>query len=243
MKIIIGDTYDDMCRLAVNDLLSSVENVLDPLICATSGDSPKGVYKMLAEKVSSGGLDISRWKFISLDEWAGMNRHDEGSCGWHLHQQLFLQLTIDESHLAIFDGRAKDLEAECNRIDKFINENGGINIAFVGLGLNGHVGMNEPGTPPSLLCHIAEIDASTQLTGQKYFSKQTTLTHGITLGLANLLESKKVMMLVNGRHKASIVKSIVESPVSEDIPATLLRGHKDLTIYLDKEAAALLQNQ
>lgn len=243
MKIVIGDTYDDMCRLAVNDLLSSVENVLDPLICATSGDSPKGVYKLLAEKVSSGGLDISHWKFISLDEWAGMNQHDEGSCGWHLQQQLFAQLTIDESHLAIFDGRAKELQAECNRIDKFINENGGINVAFVGLGLNGHVGMNEPGTEATLHCHIADIDASTQLTGQKYFNKPTTLTHGITLGIANLLESKKVMLLVNGRHKADIVKSIIESPVSEELPATLLRGHNNFTIYLDKDAAALLQNK
>ncbi len=110
----------------------------------------------------------------------------------------------------------------------------------MGLGLNGHVGLNEPGTDPSLHSHISLIDSVTQQAGQKYFTEQKQLTHGITLGLANLMEAKKVILLVSGKQKAAIIKKVLEGDITEQVPASLLRKHPDFIIYLDEKAAELL---
>mgnify|MGYP001799336298 CR=1 FL=1 len=140
-------------------------------MCTASGDSPKGLYKALIKQVNENKIDISSWNFVGLDEWLGMNRNDEGSCRFHLNNDLFQPLHVEENKISFFDGRAKDLEKECDRIENSIIKIGGIDVAIVGLGLNGHVGMNEPGTPADLRSHVAEIDRQTQQAGQKYFKE------------------------------------------------------------------------
>jgi 6-phosphogluconolactonase/glucosamine-6-phosphate isomerase/deaminase len=103
--------------------------------------------------------------------------------------------------------------------------------------------MNEPGTPPQLHSHVAEIDSETQKVGQKYFSSPRSITHGITLGIANLMEAQQIILLVSGAHKAGIVKRIVEEEASEQLPASLLKQHPGLKIYLDAEAAQFIQSK
>jgi len=120
---------------------------------------------------------------------------------------------------------------------------GGITAAIVGLGMNGHVGMNEPGTSPELYSHIAEIDTETQKVGQKYFKEQQHLSHGLTLGIASLMKARHIILLVNGAKKAQIVQKVLEGEISESLPASLLRKHPDLKVYLDKEAASMLPPQ
>jgi galactosamine-6-phosphate isomerase len=242
MEIFVSDSYESLSKKAasaINELTASSEN---PLICTASGDTPAGLYKELVNLVTTGQLDISSWNFVGLDEWVGMNGSDEGSCRYFLDKQLFAPLQVTENRISFFDGRVKDPEAECDRIENFINKNGGIDIAIVGLGMNGHVGMNEPGTPASLHSHIADIDPVTQQVGQKYFKKNTQLTKGITLGIANIMEAKNIFLLVSGSKKAGIVKQILEEEISENLPATLLRHHKNLNVFLDAEAASLLQS-
>ncbi len=243
MKLIIGDTYEEMSKKAVNDLLEILETKEKPLLCTASGDSPKGVYRELIKQVQEKKIDTSQWTFLSLDEWEGMNGNDEGSCRFHLDNDLFGPLNVAESKIVFFDGRASDPEAECERIENFIGENGGIDVAIVGLGMNGHVGMNEPGTPTDSRTHVAEIDSTTQAVGQKYFKEERKLTHGLTLGLTTLLETRNVMLLVSGNKKAGIVQKIIEEDISEQLPASILRRHKKFYVYLDKDAAADLKQK
>ena len=171
------------------------------MLCTASGDSPAGLYKELIRQVNEKKIDVSGWYFVSLDEWLGLNGDDEGSCRFHLNNQLFNPLQVAENNIGFFDGRAKDPEMECERIENFITGHGGIDIAIVGLGMNGHVGMNEPGTSPSLFAHIADIDTITQKVGQKYFKKEQQLTHGLTLGISSLMEARYVMLIVSGHKK------------------------------------------
>ena len=119
---------------------------------------------------------------------------------------------------------------------------GGIDVAILGLGLNGHIGMNEPGTPVNSRAHVSELHPMTKEVGQKYFRDKRDLSKGLTLGLANLLGSKHVMLMVNGAHKAAIVKEIMNTEISEQLPASLLRNHSSARIYLDKQAAQLIEN-
>ena len=240
MKIITAPKYTDLSKKAFQHLLTMVGNKRSPLICTASGDSPKGLYQQLTSAVVHEQVDVSHWNFVSLDEWAGMNGTDEGSCRFHLDNDLYLPAAIPGERLCFFDGRAHDLDAECNRVERYISDHGGIDVAVVGLGLNGHVGMNEPGTDPSLHLHVAQIHPDTQAVGQKYFTSPKNLEQGLTLGIASLMEARHVMMIVSGEKKAAIVKKIVEDDISEQVPATLLRNHKSFVLFVDKAAATLL---
>jgi galactosamine-6-phosphate isomerase len=240
MKVFVDDTYQASSRHAADDLIAKVSSIKNPVICAASGDSPAGLYKQLVEKVQRKQLDISDWVFLGLDEWIGMNGSNEGSCRYHLDQQLFGPLQIPKERICFFDGRSQDLEGECRRIEKFIQEHNGIDATILGLGTNGHVGMNEPGTSAQIRSHIAELHESTKLAGQKYFKNQQILTQGLTLGIANLMESKHVMLLISGPHKATITQRIFEEEVSEQLPATLLRKHPSFSVYLEPQSAQMM---
>ena len=243
MEIRIFSSYDELSKQAAEDLIASLQSVGNPLVCVASGNSPEGLYKALVQKVKNNEADLSSWDFVGLDEWAGMNGGDEGSCRFHLNNQFFNPLQITEERICFFDGRADNAEEECMRVENFIQQHNGIDAAILGLGMNGHVGMNEPGTSPSLRSHLAEIDPLTQQVGQKYFSQPKKLSHGLTLGIATLMGAKQVMLIVNGESKAAIVQKILKEKVSEQLPASLLRNHPRFTIYLDKAAAQFVSNE
>ena len=242
MEIFIADTYEEMSRqaaAAVKDLIQSKKN---PLLCTASGDTPAGLYKKLISLINEDQLDTSTWNFVALDEWAGMNGSDDGSCRFYLDKQLFGPLQVAKDRISFFDGRADDLQKECDDVENFISERDGIDVAILGLGMNGHVGMNEPGTSMSLHSHVTDLDPQTQKIGQKYFKEQQQLTQGITLGLATLMDARHIILLISGHHKAEIVKRMLEEEISEQLPATLLRNHPGLKIYLDNHAASLIRS-
>jgi glucosamine-6-phosphate isomerase len=243
MEIFIDDSYEQMSKRAADDVISLMQSIQQPVICTASGDSPAGLYREIVKRSGKKQLDVSDWLFVGLDEWRGMNGKDEGSCRYHLNQQLFQPLNIPESSICFFDGRAKDPDQECQHTESFIHEHGGINIAIVGLGINGHVGMNEPGTSAQLRSHVAAIDSTTQKVGQKYFKTPRQLTEGITLGIANLMETHQVFLLASGAHKAEIIKRALEEEPSEQLPFSLLKKHPGLRIYLDKSAASLIATE
>ncbi len=242
MKIIVVDTYEAMSKTVADDIIQLIQPAKQPLICTASGDSPAGLYKELVEKVNTKNLDISDWYFVSLDEWGGMNGNDEGSCRYHLNNQLFDPLQVPTERICFFDGRANDLQMQCDEVENFIITHGGIDLAIVGLGMNGHVGMNEPGTSSELYSHVVETDPITQKVGQKYFKEQQELSQGLTLGIASLMKARQIILLVSGRKKAEIVQQVLQGEISEALPASLLRNHTGLKVYLDKEAAAMLHS-
>jgi glucosamine-6-phosphate isomerase len=242
MKIFIGDEYEIMSEKALDDLMSITQGLKNPVLCVASGDTPAGLYKALVNRVNTKGKTISGWYFAGLDEWVGMNGNDEGSCRFHVNDQLFYPLKVAEDKIGFFDGRKKDLDKECEHIEDFIRQHGGLDIAILGLGMNGHIGMNEPGTPPELRSHVTELDTQTKQTAQKYFNEKQQLTKGITLGLATIMEARNIFLLVSGRHKANMVQRVLEEEVSGELPGSWLRGHAGLSVYLDKEAAAFLTN-
>jgi glucosamine-6-phosphate isomerase len=243
MKIFITESYAELSQQAAEDLVQLTAGNNSPVVCTASGDSPAGLYKALFDKVKNKEAEVDNWYLLGLDEWAGMNGNDQGSCRFHLNHQLFGPLKIDDEKIIFFDGRADDLQSECNRIENFLHQHGPIDVCIVGLGLNGHVGMNEPGTAVSTRSHISQLDALTAQVGQKYFTSATPLSEGVTLGLATILDSKHIILLVSGAKKASIVKQVLESEISENIPGTLLRNHSGLRVYLDKDAAQLLSHE
>lgn len=238
MKVFIADTSETMSKQVADDVVTIMRSRQQPLVCVASGASPAGLYKEIVERVSRKELDISTWLFVGLDEWVGMNGSDEGSCRYHLNQELFHPLQVGQDKICFFDGRAGDLEGECERVEDFISKHGGIDVAILGLGMNGHIGMNEPGTSVSARSHVTQLDSITKQIGQKYFKKQQKLTEGVTLGIATLMEARHLVLIVNGKHKAAITRKMIEDDISEVLPATLLRRHQSFEIFLDEGASA-----
>jgi glucosamine-6-phosphate isomerase len=243
MKINVTADYEMLSKNAAEDLISMVGHKDNPLVCVASGDSPAGLYREVVKKVTKHEADVRAWDFLGLDEWVGLNGADEGSCRFHLDNQFFKPLQISPDKILFVDGRSENLLRECEMVERFIQKQGGIDVAVVGLGMNGHIGMNEPGTSASQRTHISRLDPLTVQVGQKYFQKAQPLSEGITLGLGTLMEAKYVLLLVNGGKKASIVQQVLEGPITENVPGSLFRNHPGFMVYLDKEAASMLSNQ
>lgn len=243
MTISIEKDYDLMSAKAADKVMAILESTEKPLLCPATGDTPKGLYKEMVTRILKNKTDISQWNFIGLDEWIGMNGKDEGSCRFHLDNDLLQPLKVKFENIIFFDGRADNLLEETGKAIFFIQSFGGIDVAIVGLGMNGHIGMNEPGTDPSLPAHVSKIDPMTQKVGQKYFKNPRELEGGITLGIKEIMEAHHVILLISGSKKAQIARDVLEGEISNKVPASLLRNHPNCTVFLDEEAASLLQNR
>jgi len=243
MKIIISDSYESISKQTTNELTEVMNRYAKPLLSPASGSSPLGLYKELVERHQQKKFDHSNWLFLGLDEWVGMGAETEGSCRYRMDHDLFFPMQVPEQSICFFNGKAENLSEECNRIEKFIQQKGGIDVVILGVGMNGHVGLNEPGTSPTLRTHVTAVDPITQKVAQKYFPEHKQLSQGITLGIANLLEANHLFILINGAHKAEITKRVIEGEISEQVPTTLLRKHKDIRFFLDKDAARLLKTE
>jgi galactosamine-6-phosphate isomerase len=241
METFIADTYEIMSKQAADDVIRLMQSYNEPLICTASGHSPAGLYEEIIDRVNQKQLDTSDWNFVALDEWVGLNENDEGSCRYHLNRELFHALNINDDKICFFNGKAKNLNAECENVEGFISRHQGIDVAVLGVGMNGHIGMNEPGVSPVLRSHVTDLHPITQKVGQKYFKEQQQLTKGITLGLATIIEARHIILVISGAHKAEIVKKFIEGEISEQLPASLLRPHAGLRIYLDADAAQMIQ--
>jgi glucosamine-6-phosphate isomerase len=237
MDLKIFDDNSQLSVAAADEIAAIMQTSEVKLFCPASGSTPVGLYNRLAELNNQNKIDTEHWKFVSLDEWGGMNENDEGSCRQSLDQTLFRPLKVSENRICFFDGRSHDLEHECRRIESFIESNGGIEVMTLGLGMNGHVALNEPGVSPDLHSHVTAIDEVTQLVGQKYFSEKKELKKGITLGIQNILKARHVFLIVSGLAKASIVKQVIDSQPTNQLPATLIKKHHSFKLYLDKDAA------
>lgn len=237
----VFDSYDLLARATADLIADYIRQKPSSLICLASGHTPVGVFKNLIEDVGSGSLEISQCTFLSLDEWIGIDPSDPGSCMSMLRKDFFNPLNLPEKQIDFFHVQAADLEKECERINTLIEEHGGLDIMLVGVGTNGHIGMNEPGTSFWSYAHVGELAEETKKVGQKYFSKHTELSKGMTLGLCHLQEAKLPIVMASGPTKAAIIQKALTSPQpTEDIPLTICQIIEQGFVMLDKEAAKLI---
>jgi glucosamine-6-phosphate isomerase len=213
------------------------------LLCFPSGETPTGTLQHLVEFARSGKVVFSRSRFVGLDEWVGMHRRQEGSCQHYLYTHFFDPLSIKPEQVVFFNAHARDLEKECERINHWLRTNGPIDVMLMGVGMNGHLGLNEPGTPFGSEAHTSALDPLTKTVGQKYFAQPTSLEAGITLGLKQVTEAKIAILIASGAKKASVIASAVEGVVTEQLPASILQTHPNGHLFLDEAAASQLKDK
>lgn len=232
-----------MSRAAADLVVNQVKQKPGSLLCFPSGDSPVGVFNYLVEDALAGEIDFSKCWFVGLDEWVGLGKGDDGSCTQSLTDTFFDRLNIDPAHIRFFDARAADLDKACRDMNDFIKEKGPLDIMMVGIGMNGHIGLNEPGTDFNLYAHYAPLAQMTIDVGQKYFKQQTVLTQGITLGLKHLQEAKIALLIASGKKKAGIIAKSLEGQVAEQVPASIFQTLPNGYVLLDSDAASQLSGR
>ncbi|HQQ98724.1 MAG TPA: glucosamine-6-phosphate deaminase [Cyclobacteriaceae bacterium] len=240
MKIKVYPTSELQSKAAAQIIADQIRTKPDTAVCLATGDSPFGTYRELVRMVKDSHIDCSRLRVFGLDEWVGIPPDNTGSCHHYLHENFIGPLGIGHDQVHLFDGLSKDLSGECSRMTEAIRHAGGIDIMIVGIGMNGHIGFNEPGVDVNLWAHAIELDEITKTVGQKYFQSATPLSKGITQGFQQVFAARTLMLLAHGKKKASIIHQTAEAPIGIAIPSTLLRQHKNSLIMLDEEAAGEL---
>ncbi|MCE6990329.1 6-phosphogluconolactonase [Dyadobacter sp. CY323] len=236
-KITICPDYNAMSSMAADRVMALLAKKPDAVICLPSGSTPLGMFQTLVAANQKGTTDFSKCVFIGLDEWIGLNADDDGSCRNLLDRDFLKPIGMRENQIVYFDGKAIDPAAECDRVNKILDSLGGLDLIVLGMGMNGHLALNEPGTAWNLYAHVSDLDPVTVEVGQKYFKKATVLTKGITIGIRNILEAKTAILLASGKSKAEVVRRALAFPVTTDFPATALQNHLNAEIILDEEAA------
>lgn len=238
MKVRVYKDYHQLSVSLASEMIDAIQTKPDSFFCLATGDTPKLAYPFFVEKVLQQSIDISKCFFVGLDEWLGIPPQNEGSCHYFLYKNVFSPLGIKASQIHLFNALAKNLQEECETMNRVIEERGGIDFMVLGIGMNGHVGFNEPGVEIENKAHVISLDESTKTVGQKYFREKAAIQKGITLGIDQVMKARQVFMLANGKHKAGIVNEVLDGAISNRIPASLIRLHENAMLCLDEEAAS-----
>jgi len=240
MKQIIYDDYHELSVKTAEMIAGIILKKPDALLCFPAGETSVGTFKHLVELNKKGEISFKQCKIVGLDEWVNIGEMKRENCYSFLKKHLFDHIDYSLENFCFFDSESSDLERECNKTDNFIKENGPIDMILLGAGMNGHLGLNEPGTPFDLYSHIVTLAETTKAVGQKYFSGKAKLTSGITLGLKHIMEAEMVILQMNGIRKAEVSRRLIDSEISPAFPASILKSHSNSFLLLDKEASKYL---
>jgi glucosamine-6-phosphate isomerase len=229
--------YEMLSVAAAKMVAETIKVKPDALLCFPAGETSLGTFKELVRMHVSGEADFSKCKIVGLDEWVNIGSMHTENCYNFLYKNLFRHLGINESQLCFFNGESVNLPTEIKKTDLFIQTNGPVDIMLLGVGMNGHLGLNEPGTDPDSYSIVVELDEVTKKVGQKYFSKPVDVRKGITLGMKHIMQSKTVIVQLSGARKAPIVKRLIESEPTMDFPVSMIKNHPDSYLLIDQDAS------
>jgi glucosamine-6-phosphate isomerase len=240
MKQIIYKDYTELSVKTAEMIADIISQKPDALLCFPAGETSVGTFKHLIELNKNKKISFKKCKIVGLDEWAHLGAMKIENCFSFLKKHLFDHIDYSEENFCFFNGESSDLPKECIKTDSFIKKHGPIDMILLGAGMNGHLGLNEPGTPFDLYSHIVNLDDTTKIVGKKYFSGDVELTAGITLGIKYIMEAKTVILQLNGTRKAEIARRLIEGEISPAFPASAIKSHRNSFLLLDKEASQYL---
>jgi len=233
MDVIRVKNADEGGKKAFEILKDGIANGADTFGLAT-GSTPETMYEYMV----ASELDFSDKVSVNLDEYVGLDGSNEQSYRYFMDQHLFNQKPFKKTYVP--NGKADDLDAECKRYDQIIADHP-IDIQVLGIGQNGHIGFNEPGTSFDATTHVVELTESTVNANKRYFDKvEDVPTRALTMGIKSIMQSKKIILMAFGKAKAEAIKGMLEGEVTQDLPASVLQNHPDVVVIIDEEAASKL---
>ncbi len=236
IEIVKAQTYGDMSRIAADIVVAQLERKPESLLVLPTGNSPLGLFGVLVERRLAGEADFRDARFVTLDEYAGVGGDDPRRLLSWLKRELLDPLDVAADRIHSFDPEAA-VEADAERIERLIRDAGGIDLAVLGLGPNGHLGFNEPGSPFDSRTRLVTLAAESIRSNAVYWGSEAAVPRqGVTLGLGTLYEARQCLLIVSGESKAQILARTLEGPISPAIPATLLHRRSNATVIADRAA-------
>lgn len=241
IRVLIVKSYEDVSFEAALRIAEAVKTKPDIVLGFATGSTPLGCYRELIRMYKSEGLSFSRVSTFNLDEYVGLPPDHPQSYHYYMFQNLFNHIDVKRENIHIPNGVANDLEEECRRYEDAIKQAGGIDLQLLGIGRNGHIGFNEPGSPFNSRTRVVKLSEQTRRDNARFFkSIDEVPTHAITMGIATIMEAKRIILLASGSAKAEAVAKAIKGPKTTMVPASALQDHPDCLFILDKEAASLL---
>lgn len=242
MEVIIQSNAELAAQLAADQVARTLAAKPDLVLGLATGCTMESVYDRLVQQHRKTGLDFSRCRTFNLDEYVGLAAEDPCSYHYFMRHRFFDAVNIDLRNTHLPDGMAEDLEAECENYEKLIVEEGGIDLQILGIGLNGHLGFNEPLSAFRSRTRVQTLSRVTRLQNAPLFHKPRQVPRrAITMGVGTILEARRCLLLATGLDKADIVARAIEGPLTAMVTATALQLHPACTIILDEEAAGNLR--
>lgn len=236
MRIVAARDYEDLSRLAADVLVSELIQRSSPLFSCIPGRTPRRAYEIFRERVRAEKLPVDDLRHAQMNEWVGLGSHDDGSFAHVLEDLLLGPLGVTAERRIVFNGLATDLYAECHRVQQALTSQGPIDLMILGLGVNGHVAFNEPGAMLSPNAHLAELTLSTRTAHLPPGAEGDQPEDGMTLGFADIMAAKRVILLVSGKHKAQQMARLKQQDVSTEFPASMLWMHPQAVCIADADA-------
>ncbi len=241
MKIYRAHDYHDMSRKAANILSAQIIMKPDCVLGLATGSTPIGIYAQLVEWYNKNDLDFARVKTVNLDEYLGLPASNEQSYNYFMNENLFSKVNIKRTNVHIPCGISTDMELECMEYESLIDELGGIDMQLLGMGPNGHIGFNEPGTCFTRKTHLVDLAESTIEANKRFFEDVSMVPRrAITMGIGTIMKAKKILMVVDGEKKAKVLRRALTGEVTPEVPASILQLHPDFTLVADDAALSLM---
>lgn len=235
MNFITVNNYEELSKKAANIIAAQVISKPCCVLGLATGSTPLGTYEKLVEYNKAGDVDFSQVTSVNLDEYQGLMGDNDQSYRYFMDNNLFNKINIDKAKTYVPDGCAADLAKEGLRYDELIKALGGIDLQLLGIGLDGHIGFNEPDDVFVKETHEVVLDESTIEANARFFaSKDDVPKKAITMGMMSIMQAKKILLIANGKNKKDIVEKSFNGPITPYVPASILQLHPDVTVIFSE---------
>ncbi|MGY4884640.1 MAG: glucosamine-6-phosphate deaminase [Nanobdellota archaeon] len=225
MKIILAKDYKELSEKASEIIISEIRHNPNITIGFATGKTPLKTYRNLIKAYKKNKVNFSKIKTFNLDEYYPIKKDDKRSYSYYMFNNLFNKINVKKENIHLLDGNSKKPDKECKYYEENIKKNP-IDIQILGIGVNGHVAFNEPGSQEDSKTRLVEL---THIKGK-----------ALTMGISTIMKSKKLLLLASGKKKAKVVLDLIKGKPSKNLPASFLKKHKNITLIIDKKAGSLI---
>ncbi len=241
MRIVVKENYECLSRDVADMIARAISEKPDIVLGLATGSTPLGCYRELIRMHREEGLDFSKVTIFNLDEYLKLPPDHPQSYSYFMRENLLNHINFNQENFHIPEGMPENVEEFCRKYEEKIKKAGGIDLQILGIGSDGHIGFNEPGTSFDFRTHLTELAESTIKDNSRFFERESEVPrYAITMGVQTILEARRILLLASGENKALVCKKFIEGPITPETPASILQKHKNTVVFLDKKAANMV---
>lgn len=244
MRIIVTTDAIEMGKKAAEVFIDEIRSNPRLVLGLATGSTPVGMYQELVKAYQEGRVDFSQVKTFNLDEYYGLTPDHPASYHYFMHEHLFNHINIRPENIHIPSGVPGDVAAHCREYEDMIKEAGGIDLQLLGIGVNAHIGFNEPGTQLGATTQLIDLAQKTIESNARFFSNINEVPRkAISMGIKTIMQSRKIVLLASGEKKAKAILDAVTGTIDSSVPASALQLHRDVVVIIDQAASSKLDRQ